>query len=295
MAGQPAWQVADLQQLAASGQLFGLNPAVLTGVAENESGWEVRGAGINPEGYGGFYGLGANSTYSYAGQTFHDTPSLLSDPGSSSFETQSITAAAEIESLLNQYGGDLNKAISAYVSGGPGDLNNADYQDALAALGGKIPTDNSAGTAPSASSGSGTTNATLASLNKSSTSTSQPTKPQQSGVAGILQDIDGFLNPHLSTSGGSIPIIGSILQVPSDIESTILEIAGRGLFTVFFLAVTLGGIYLMVRKPVNAGANIVSQYVAPQQRIAQEARRLNISSAAETRRYATSGLQDPGL
>lgn len=130
--------------------------------------------------------------------------------------------------------------------------------------------------------------ATLASTSKAQTA--NQAIPQKGGVAGVLQSIDAFLNPSRpNVPGGSLPIVGSYLNVPGDIETTMLTIAGRGLIGVLFLAVTVGGVYMLVRRPVSAVKSVVSPFQA-QQRISSEQARLRVSTAAEQRRqYETFG------
>jgi hypothetical protein len=128
-----------------------------------------------------------------------------------------------------------------------------------------------------------------ATLASASTQTANKAIPNLSGVAGVLQGIDAFLNPSRpNVQGGSLPIIGSFLNVPGDIETTILTIAGRGLVSTLFLAITVGGVYMLVRRPVSAVKSVVSPFQAGQ-RIRQEGRRLNISEAAERRRQSEAG------
>lgn len=130
---QPAWEQQELNKLSSQGLLSGINPLVLAGIAGNESGYENAGAGINSEGYGGFYGLGSHSTYSYGGQSFTESPSILSDPGVSSFDQQSEAAAAEVASLLASNNGNLQAALAQYTGGGP---TNGDYELAMQDLAG---------------------------------------------------------------------------------------------------------------------------------------------------------------
>ena len=129
---QPAWQQDQLNQLSNQGMLSGINPLVLAGIAQNESGFENAGAGINSSGYGGFYGLGQHSTYSFGGSSYTETPTLLMDSSMASFDQQSEASAAEVASLL-QKTGSLQAALAAYTGGVP---NNGDYTLAVRNLGG---------------------------------------------------------------------------------------------------------------------------------------------------------------
>ena len=57
----PTWEWTDLQNLGASGQLSGVNPIVLGAIDQAES--SGQGGGVNPKGYGGWFGLGVDKTY----------------------------------------------------------------------------------------------------------------------------------------------------------------------------------------------------------------------------------------
>src|ERR1700722_8410613 len=111
-----AQQAQILNQLAASGELSGLNPAILEGIDQEESGYEAKGAGINPQNYGGEFGLSDQTTYA-GGATA--PASLLSSDNALSFGDQATIAATDFAGLLNQYGGNVNEAESAYQTGSP--------------------------------------------------------------------------------------------------------------------------------------------------------------------------------
>ena len=148
---------------------------------------------------------------------------------------------------------------------------------------------NQMGSGP-AGSGVSSQNTNTATLAAQQTSKANPAISQQGGVAGVLQSLDAFLNPSRpNVPGGSLPIIGSFLNVPGDIETTVLTIAGRGIISVIFVAVTITGLYMLVRKPATAVKGIISP-VQSQMRITQETRRLNISEAAEFRRQREAGI-----
>lgn len=133
---QPAWQQQQLNQLSAQGLLSGVNPLVLSGIEQNESGFENAGAGINSSGYGGYYGLGENSTYGFGGHSFTESPALLDSNSQAAYIQQSEAAAAEVASLL-QSQGSLQSALAKYTGGGP---TNGDYTLAVQDLGGASPT-----------------------------------------------------------------------------------------------------------------------------------------------------------
>jgi hypothetical protein len=229
--GMPPWEETELTKLSAAGSLAGLNPLVLAGIGQNESGWEVKGAGINAEGYGGYYGLGEHSTYSYQGQSITITPSIDDTNSLASFDTQSEAAALEVQSLLAGTGGDLDKALSEYVSGGPNDLGNADYTDAAAALGINPATGGNTG-GPISSGGAGGTQATLADTGP----VAKPTLKLE-GLAGFLQQFDQVLNP--SGPGGITGFLtGGTIQA-------VETIAIRGMFTIAFMALGYLGVKIL--------------------------------------------------
>jgi hypothetical protein len=107
----PSWQQSELEQLAAQGQLSGVNPLVLGVIDKEES--AGQGGGINPQGYGGFFGLGADKTY--AGGT--STSAMLGDPGQASFAAQAKIAASAFATYLGLEGGDPIKAEEYYQTG----------------------------------------------------------------------------------------------------------------------------------------------------------------------------------
>lgn len=165
---EPAWQQTELNNLSAAGKLSGLSPLVLSGIAENESGYENKGAGINSSGYGGYFGLGQNSSYSFGGQSFTETPSLLESNSQPAFDQQAEAAAAALASYIQETG-SLQAGLAKYTGGGP---TNGDYEDAVSILGGtspslsgqSFPVTGGGGAAPAGGLSTAATNATTASL-----------------------------------------------------------------------------------------------------------------------------------
>lgn len=96
------------------GKLSGVNPMILGAIAQEESNFEIAGAGYNSAGYGGYFGLGA---YNYPGGN-SETVAQLETNSPAAFNQQAITAAAEFASLLQKYG-SVTKAESAYQTGDP--------------------------------------------------------------------------------------------------------------------------------------------------------------------------------
>lgn len=107
----PQWENQELNQLYGAGSLDYVPPEILAGISQAES--SGIGGSINPQGYGGFFGLGQNSSYG----PFTDTPSELQQNTPSSFAQQAQAAAYDFGSLLQKYGGNVTEAENAYQSG----------------------------------------------------------------------------------------------------------------------------------------------------------------------------------
>jgi len=107
----PSWQQAELAQLSGEGLLSGVSPLYLAVIDQAES--SGQGGGLNPQGYGGYFGLGAGSTYP-AG-----TPSsaLLSNPSQQSFDAQAEIAASTFAQDLSSAGGSPIGAEGIYQTG----------------------------------------------------------------------------------------------------------------------------------------------------------------------------------
>lgn len=244
---EPSWQVTDLEQLSSAGDLSGINPLVLAGIAGGESGYENAGPGINTAGYGGYFGLGENSSYSYGPNSFTDTPAELETNSSPSFELQAETAAAEVAHLLssNTDGGGIQGALAGYTGGGP---DNIDYELASENLGG--------GSATSGGSGGmaniGALGASAASLGASVGETAS-ISTTLTGFGAFLQSLDILLNP---SPAGALTFIESLGT--ADIAKVIEMIAVRGLLTVGFLGMTWLGFKTLTGR--SAGSSIVNLY-----------------------------------
>lgn len=225
--GEPSWQVSDLTNLYNQGQLFGVDPVIIGAIAQEESGFEIAGAGYNPEGYGGFFGLGANN---YP-QGTSETVAQLLDPSEASFIQQAKTAAAEFASLLSSYGNDPVKAESAYQTGSPTAEGAGDGGVALVmqALGGSSPGTGTPGNAPpgSAPGASSSTDSTA-----SAGSAVQGSVAPLQGPANILQTLDNLLNPK---APGTLETIGSLGTANVAQIAQILVI--RGFFVLAFLGI----------------------------------------------------------
>jgi len=107
----PDWQISELQKLAIGGELSGVNPVALGVIDDAES--SGSGGGINPENYGGWFGLGVGSTYP-AGTP---TAALLSATTPAAFDTQAEIAASTFAQDLNAQGGNPVLAEEVYQSG----------------------------------------------------------------------------------------------------------------------------------------------------------------------------------
>lgn len=118
--GTPAWIVEALTALAAADELSGVPPEVLSAICRFTSDWGLGGLGVNPEGFGGYFGQHVGWTY--CGRSF--TAGELTD--TSTFSTQARAAAA----TLAGYGQPtVARALDEYATGpaGPGDPNFVSY------------------------------------------------------------------------------------------------------------------------------------------------------------------------
>lgn len=86
--GTPTWMKKALDTLWTHGQIA-IAPQIMAAIAKAESGFEVKGAGVNAQGYGGFFGLGA--TQHYPGGLVSST--TLMTAGEASFKTQAKLAS----------------------------------------------------------------------------------------------------------------------------------------------------------------------------------------------------------
>lgn len=261
--GIPPWQEADLQTLAASGQLSGVNPLILAGIDQAES--TFQGGGINSAGYGGFYGLGAGDKY--PGGT--STAAMLSDPGESSFISQSKIAASEFASLLAGNAGNPIAAENQYQTGSAGNTSTATEGGGIvaAALG--------SGPASSGSVASSTSNPSSPSKDLNTTNYTL------TGLAGLLQSMDQLLNP---TGPGLLTNITSLGS--AGIGTVLTMIFARGAFVV----ASLGIAYIGVKQITGgSGSTTVVDIVQGQQRIATA--RINAETAqGEHHRKLTATL-----
>jgi len=108
----PAWEITSLDQLYSAGLLSGVTPDILAAIDLAES--SGQGGSINSAGYGGWFGLGANSNY---GPGWQDTPALLHGTNQTAFDVQAETAAHEFAKMLAAKGSGILQAESAYQTG----------------------------------------------------------------------------------------------------------------------------------------------------------------------------------
>ena len=118
-AGTPSWEVAILDQLSSLGELNGVNPNDIVGINRAEEGYggNTSGSALSPTGYGGFFGLKANTTYSYRGSNFTLTPSELAGNNPTDYALQAQTASAAFANALNASGGNPVAAETKYQGG----------------------------------------------------------------------------------------------------------------------------------------------------------------------------------
>ncbi len=103
----PTTELQLLEQLGSQGKLSGVNPQYLAIIAQEESGYEQAGAGINPQNYGGYFGLSTQTA----------PPSVLMSQSQQSFITQAIDAAKIFAAGLKASGGNVYGAENYYQTG----------------------------------------------------------------------------------------------------------------------------------------------------------------------------------
>lgn len=281
--GTPQWMVTLLGQMQTAGELHGVPPQALAAVADNESGYENAGAGVNSAGYGGYFGLGANQSYpgggTTAGKAGRPSTAMLNTDSPTSFVSQAKMSSAEIAWLDKTYAqGNIVNALADYVGGPTHPVYAGEAQIyTQTVLGGN----GQAG---------GSANATLTSyVNKASGSTATTNGTKQntinaanlSGSASILAQIDAFLNPG-TTKGGFL----SFLTITGDVKALATMLFARGIFSLFFLGITAAGIYLMVKGPAAAGLSFASGTYFSGVRARQADQRLNVMQQDASTRAA---------
>ena len=115
--GVPSWMEGDLAELAAEGALFGVPPQAMASVAKGESGYEEGGAGLNPQGYGGYLGLPATQPVTTPRGPGEASAAELLTSSAQSFDAQAELAAGRIATLASGSGGTVVRAIQAYGNG----------------------------------------------------------------------------------------------------------------------------------------------------------------------------------
>lgn len=254
--GIPPWQEADLQALSKSGQLSGVNPLVLAGIDQEESGFEVKGAGYNSAGYGGFFGLG---TGPYPGGN-QESVSSLEDPSETSFKHQAITAGAAFNSYLKQAGSEgysglqqTDRAETIYQEGGgTKGIESGGGVDVVNQALGSGTDSGGATTSGSAASGSSNTSAGSGSANAI----------KLDGIAGVMQSVNDLMNPPSIGTWATITSLGT-----ANVTEVIELLVTRVVFTIGFLALAYVGVKQITG---GGGSSNVIQIVEQQQRVARD-------------------------
>lgn len=229
-AGFPPWQEDILQSLSTNKELSGVNPLIIAGVEQAETGGWSGGA-INPQGYGGYFGEGSHSKYG----PYQITPDVLNTGGAGSnpspatrgaYELQAQAAAWDFATELKRYGGNVDQAETAYQNGS----FSGSYSGGVADVNQVLGTASPGNPAPGGSPNSSTT--------KSGGSTSSATKvTKYTGVAGILQELNDLMNPPSAGLVATITSLGT-----AGLEPAIVSLLTRALFSIGFLGLTYIGI-----------------------------------------------------
>jgi hypothetical protein len=274
--GIPPWEETDLTNLSQAGKLSGINPLILAGIAQEESGYEVKGAGFNPEGYGGYYGLGLGQYP--AGSATKDELLTNSD---ASFQSQSILAASAFASYMQQaakegYSGiqQVDRAETIFQQGGntKGIESGGGVSVVNAALGQSSPGNANPATGGAGSGGVSGTGAAGA-------GTASSNAIQLEGIAGVLQTINDILNPATPGFIAEATSLGT-----AGVGAIIATIATRAVFSAMFLGLTYIGIKQMTSGGGgSSGPGIMDQYDQIQKRdLAQQ--RIDANNAATAQR-----------
>lgn len=238
--GEPPWEAQILGNLDAAGALGGVSPAALSAFSQYESGYEDKGAGINSEGYGGYFGLGENSVY--PGQSGPIGASVLDTNSPASFTEQAEVAAAELASLIKSNNGSVYQAALEYDGGAVGEA-----QAVAAAQGGSL----GGGSIVNAT-GTGGSNGQITGAGSNGSGASSA-NPHLAGIGGFLQDIDGLLNPSGGNFFTQLATLGT-----SDVKALVIMVAARSAFSLLFLGVTAVGVVVFTRGSGSSG--IISTY-----------------------------------
>jgi hypothetical protein len=271
----PQWQINILNALGQGGKLSGVNPKVLAGIDQAES--SGSGGAINPEGYGGYFGLSPSTVYP-GGNVVGQQAELGTDP--SAFTRQAEVAGAEFSSLLASHQGNITAAEQAYQGGG------TEGSSILQGLGlGGDTTFGSPTKAGGTAVGTGGTPASGATLTAAQSQAASSAQATLSTVGKVLAELDSFLNPQVS--GGPLDI-GNLVGA-SETASVVLTFVTRAFVSVIGLGTMAVGLYVFTRQTGVLGVVGVAQRQQRERRLSEQQQ---ISSyAAETSRLREARQQ----
>ena len=266
MTSIPAWEQADLNALYSEGMTNGVPPLTLEAIDQAESGGQ--GGAINSSGYGGFFGLGAGSTYP---NNVTVSPQLLETNNAASFEEQASIAASEFASLLQSHQDNNYSAESAYQGG------STEGEQVFQSLGvpntaSGISLTASTSSTSASSSGSGS-KVDIQKYNDLASAVGSAQGALPSGTLGkILVQLDGYMNPQQSTAG-DILTLGL-----SGIEDVVIEVFARLIGVAVGVGIVAVGAYMGF-----IGSGSLLQTIEGQQRIRNTNRRLDLDQQREDR------------
>ena len=234
--GFPPWQQQDLNTLSSSGQLSGLNPLIIAGIEEAETGGWSGGA-INTSGYGGYFGLSTADGPTAAQLNTGGASSPPSAATDSSYQAQAIDAARIFATQLKNTGGNVGTAEGAYQSG------HASITSGSADVLGVLGSDSPGNPTPSAASASGTA---------AQTSTApSPGAVKVTGLAGVLQQLNQLLNPQPGGVAGAISGLTGVTAVETYVARVAIAIP--------FLMIAYFGFKIMSGTGGSSGPSIMDQ------------------------------------
>jgi hypothetical protein len=229
--GFPPWQQATLESLSSSGQLSGINPLIIAGVEQAETGGWSGGA-INSSGYGGYFGESTADGPTAAQLQTGGAGNTASPATQASYTVQAIDAARIFANLMQKYGGNVGAAETAYQQGSYHGSYSGGAGIVASVLGTSLPGNPNPGPL-AASGGSGVQGSGAA-------GSAAGSAVKLEGFAGVLQQINDLLNPATPGFGSEVTSLGT-----AGVGAIIATIAVRGVFSMVFLGLTYIGIKQM--------------------------------------------------
>jgi hypothetical protein len=243
----------DLTSLSQEGKLYGIDPHVIGALTQAEEGVVYQRGDlpgyINPENFGGFFGL--SDTSNYPGGS--PSAALLQDTSSASFEQQAEIVASQI-AYNQKTTSDLYAAVAKSWGGDASDLHNYGIPDTSNS---ELNFPVNVGYGPGIVTGGTVTPSAPA-------STSPQTFGEASTLGKILIQLDLILNPtHSIQSPGALESLltlgaADVAYGVSDVAMIVATVIFRGFFVLGFLALLWTGIQDITEKRAGRVAHVAT-------------------------------------